>query len=151
VWVEHTPRTTPATAVLAVDRDAIRAFLRLRLPEYMVPEQVRFLASMPLTSNGKIDHRRLATLDVGDHAAAPVVPLQGEVQLRLGELWRELLELDDVGATVDFFSIGGHSIRAAQLLARIERAFAVKLPLKVFYANPTIAGLEQALANQPEA
>ena len=145
VWVEHTPRATPIAGGLALDRDAIRTFLRLRLPEYMVPEQIRFLARMPLTSNGKIDLGRLARTDAGAITASPLIPLEGDVQLRLGALWRELLGLDELGARTDFFTIGGHSIRATQLLARIEQSFAVKLTLKVFYANPTIAGLEQAL------
>jgi amino acid adenylation domain-containing protein len=144
LWMEHPLGDAPA--LVLTDAAAIRAHLRLTLPEYMVPEHVRFLARLPLTAVGKIDLRALPAPATLAERPLPRPPVT-EAQQRLASIWRDVLALEeDVGIADDFFELGGHSIRAMQLLARVADSFGVRVPLKQLIVEPTILGLERTLA-----
>ncbi|HYY99022.1 MAG TPA: phosphopantetheine-binding protein [Pyrinomonadaceae bacterium] len=76
---------------------------------------------------------------------------------RLAGMWRQVLEVESVGAEDDFFELGGDSVVATQLLTRVNEAFAIKLPLRDFFESPTVAGMallvvqKQAEQADPEA
>ena len=127
----------------------LREHLRARLPEHLVPAAVVELAALPLTPSGKIDRRALAALGVAAGAGTSPeahVPAAGPVEELLAEVFREVLGVERVGARDDFFALGGHSLAAAQVVARVRRLLGVELPLRRLFEAPTVAGLAAAVA-----
>ncbi|HKI06703.1 MAG TPA: amino acid adenylation domain-containing protein, partial [Thermoanaerobaculia bacterium] len=122
--------------------DDLRAWVRRSLPEYMVPTAWVALERLPLTPNGKVDRKALPapTVEAGS-AAEPRNP----VEELLAGMWCELLGLERVGIHDDFFDLGGHSLKATQLAARVRLAFGVDLPLRRLFESPTVAGLAQTI------
>ncbi|MDU9405875.1 non-ribosomal peptide synthetase [Pseudomonas sp. zfem004] len=110
--------------------DAVIAALAERLPAYMVPAQLIHLAQMPLGPSGKVDRKALP---------APVwqqrehVEPQTELQQQVAAIWREVLNLPQVGLHDDFFALGGHSLLATQIVSRSRQALDVELPLKALF------------------
>jgi amino acid adenylation domain-containing protein len=126
----------------------LREHLRQVLPDYMVPAAFVVLDALPLTGSGKIDHRALPEPDWG--AASGQVPAapRTPTQARLAAIIAELLELPaPVGITDNFFALGGHSLTATRLMARIRAAFGVDLPIRTLFTDPTVTGLAAALAD----
>jgi len=121
----------------------MRDHLRALLPDFMVPSAFVWLDALPLTPNGKVDRRALP--DPGaPAAAAPTAPRNPTEEVIAG-IWTEVLGVEDVGVEDDFFVLGGHSLRATQVLSRISRALEVELPLRVLFETPTVAGLAAAV------
>ncbi|ADO72626.1 non-ribosomal peptide synthetase [Stigmatella aurantiaca] len=146
VWMEHPHSPVSEYTWRPVEAGTLRQELRDSLPDYMVPEHIRFLSALPLTPSGKVDERALPELPLGPREPGRVVPPQGPVQERLAALWCDVLGLASVGVTDDFFELGGHSIHAIRLMARINEAFQVKLALRDLFRERTILGLEKRLA-----
>jgi amino acid adenylation domain-containing protein len=122
------------------------------LPAYLRPEVYVELDALPLTASGKLDRRRLPEPTADDLGARstdeePRTALEAEVAL----FWQEVLGVERVGRSDDFFGTGGNSLRALQVLNRIRATFGVKVKVSVFFAEPTVAALataiEEALAD----
>jgi amino acid adenylation domain-containing protein len=130
----------------------LAAFLRERLPPYMVPAAVVILAALPRTAGGKLDAAALPipSRDEVAGSGAFVAPATAAEE-RLAALWGEVLGRERIGAHDDFFALGGHSLHAVQALARIRRAFGVDLAVRALYETPTLAGLARAVAAAPPA
>ncbi|MBM7114473.1 amino acid adenylation domain-containing protein [Archangium primigenium] len=125
----------------------LRASLARVLPEYMVPSRFAVLERLPLTSSGKVDRRALPALtESGPGMSAPVVPPRDERERALVEIFEAVLGVGGVGATSDFFLLGGHSMLALRLIARIEATFGVQLPLATLFQTSTVEGLAVALS-----
>ncbi|MFI5496801.1 amino acid adenylation domain-containing protein [Actinoplanes sp. NPDC051859] len=122
----------------------VRAALARVLPEYMIPALLVPLDRLPRTPGGKIDRRALPEPHWGDHGTSSAAP-RGPVQERLAALWCAVLGLPAVGVHDSFFDLGGHSLTATRLIARITAEFGVALPLRALFATPTIAGLSEQL------
>ena len=120
----------------------LRAWLKDRLPEYMVPSVFVTLDALPLTPNGKVDRKALPEPEP-DRPPDPgrEIPPRGPIEEALAGLWAEALGRERVGAHDDFFEAGGHSLLAAHLLARVRDTFGTDLPLKALFDAPTVAGL----------
>jgi amino acid adenylation domain-containing protein/non-ribosomal peptide synthase protein (TIGR01720 family) len=129
-----------------VSVNALRQFLKERLPEYMVPAAFVFLDALPLNPNGKVDRRALPAPDAnsltGDTNFAPP---RDVVEQQLVEIWSEVLNLYPVGVNGNFFNLGGHSLLAVQLMSKIEQQFGIVLPLAALFQNPTIEQLAVTL------
>jgi amino acid adenylation domain-containing protein len=123
--------------------DDLLAWVARRLPDYMVPATIVALPKFPLTPNGKID--RSALPEPAWDSRAERVPPRGPVQTVLAGLCQELLGATEVGATDDFFRLGGHSLLGATLLATVRQYFGVELPIRALFETPTVAGLADAL------
>jgi amino acid adenylation domain-containing protein len=123
------------------DDAALRAFLRERLPDYMVPAVLVRLAELPLSPQGKVDVNALPAVDVDrtdpSLHVAPRTPFEEE----LVAIWREVLRVERVGVTDDFFALGGHSLLAVKMLFRVWDVFAIELPLASVFHHPTIEQL----------
>jgi len=122
----------------------LRAFLAARLPEYMVPAVFVPLESLPLSPSGKVDRRALSALAAPERARDPgaeLVAPRTPTEKALAEVWKELLGLEQVGAGDSFFELGGYSLLAIQVIARIRQAFGVEISLREVFATPTITGL----------
>jgi acyl carrier protein len=126
--------------------DGLRERLRELLPDYMVPAAFVVLCRLPLTGSGKIDHRALPEPDWGATAGAGAISPRTPVEERLAALFAEVLALPvPVGVTDNFFALGGHSLTATRLMARIRDVHGVELPLRALFEDPTVAGLAAAI------
>jgi amino acid adenylation domain-containing protein len=148
VWIEHPADAGegyPGFSFRHVDGAQLRAFARQRLPEHMVPTAFRFVTRLPRTSAGKLDEQRLALASGVATRNARFRPASTPTQDVLVEIWRAVLEGEAIGVLDDFFSLGGHSIRAVQMLLRVTQRLGVEVSLKEFYRDPTIVGLERLI------
>lgn len=130
-----------------IDNTEIRAFLRERLPEYMVPSKFIKLQFMPLTANFKIDKKALVALadkEIESSDNKYVVPVTRDEKLLAG-IWAEILKRDRIGINDNFFDLGGHSLLVTQAVYKIKNTFSVALPVNRFFQNPTIKGMIQEL------
>ena len=117
----------------------ILEFVRRRLPGYMVPSAFVFLDALPLTPNGKVDRRALPALRTVTPEAAERPRTATEAAV--AGIWADLLGLSQVGVNEDFFELGGYSLLAARLVARIEDVCHVTLPLRTLFEARTVARL----------
>ncbi len=122
--------------------DELRAALGRELPDYMVPAAWVFLAALPLTPNGKVDRRALPAPEPGEES---YVAPRSAVEERLAEIFAEVLHVERVGADDDFFALGGHSLKATQVLSRLRARLGVELRPRDLFAYPTVARLAAVL------
>ncbi|NOT29240.1 MAG: non-ribosomal peptide synthetase, partial [Planctomycetes bacterium] len=132
---ESTERPSPS---------ALAAHLAERLPEYMRPSAIVLLDELPITPGGKIDRARLPAPEA---LLVPTrrEPPRGASEELLATLWCELLKLESVGRDDDFFALGGHSLAATILSARVKKHLGVQLPLATLFRERTLANLARAL------
>ncbi|WP_164021876.1 non-ribosomal peptide synthetase, partial [Pyxidicoccus trucidator] len=123
------------------DAATLRAFLKERLPEYMVPSAFVPLETFPLTPNGKVDRKALPAPDASLLASASYVAPRTPTEEQLASVWAEVLRVERVGRGDDFFALGGHSLLATQVVARIRATFAIELPLRALFEAPTLEQL----------
>ncbi|HEX2080106.1 MAG TPA: phosphopantetheine-binding protein, partial [Longimicrobium sp.] len=121
---------------------ALRAHLRGRLPDYMVPAAFVVLDRLPLTPNGKVDRRALPAPDGSRESLetayqAPRTPLEET----LAAIWAEVLGVQQVGVHDRFFDLGGHSLLAIRVMSRVRSAVQVELPVRALFEAPTVAEL----------
>jgi amino acid adenylation domain-containing protein len=136
-----------AQADAALERNGLRAHLKMSLPDYMVPFAFVMLAALPLTPNGKVDRRALPVPEAGAGVVhqdyeAPRTP----VEEALSEIWREVLRLERVGVHDNFFELGGHSLLATRVMARVCEVLRVELPLRAMFEAPSILELGERVA-----
>ena len=126
----------------ALEPMAMRATLQARLPDYMVPVVFIRLEALPLTVNGKVDRGRLPSPETVEHLRdREFVAPRTAVEERLTALVTELLGVQPIGVTDNFFLLGGHSLLGTQLIARLRQAFGVNLGLRSVFDHPTIEDL----------
>ncbi|MEV4643213.1 amino acid adenylation domain-containing protein, partial [Actinoplanes sp. NPDC049548] len=131
-----------AYTVSGVDGDALRAFAAERLPAYMVPSAFVGLDRLPVTVNGKLDH---AALPDPEHAGLSGRPPATPAEEALCGLYAEILGVDRVPADRSFFELGGDSLSAMRLVARIRAVFDADLSVADLFATPTVAGVARCL------
>ena len=130
----------------------LRRFLQRTLPGFMVPARLMVLDSLPLTAGGKLDKSRLpAPPRTRDTASASFTLPAGEVQTTVARVWSEVLGSPEIGADDNFLEIGGHSLRAAQIVARLRDVFDVDVPIAAMFAHPTIARLSAFITSSGHA
>lgn len=121
----------------------LRARLREKLPDHMLPAAIVVLDAIPLTENGKIDRRSLPEPSMAGASAEPPVAPRNAVEEFVSEIFAELLGVEQIGIHDNFFDLGGHSLLATQAVSRSRKAFRVELTLRKFFEAPTVAGLSQ--------
>ncbi|MGO0633783.1 amino acid adenylation domain-containing protein [Pseudomonas sp. SAR267] len=134
----------------ALDANALRSFLRGRLPDYMLPGAYVALARMPLTNNGKLDHKALPQPGPQAFAAASYEAPQGERETLLAQLWGELLQVEQVGRQDRFFELGGHSLLAMRMLAQVRQRLGLELALGELFADDSLAAVAASLGSHAE-
>jgi len=130
----------------AVDVEALRRFLKERLPPYMEPSAIVSLPALPLTYSGKVDHRALPPPGP-EHfrSAGRYVAPREPVEEVVAGLWTEVLGLERVGVEEGFFELGGHSLLATRVVARARELFRTELALRDLLEAPTVAGMAAVL------
>ncbi|HVH11654.1 MAG TPA: condensation domain-containing protein, partial [Longimicrobium sp.] len=124
------------------DGDALRAHLRQRLPEYMVPSAFVPLDALPLSPNGKLARRALPAPAFDAAGEAYVAPRTAAEEVLAG-IWAEVLRVERVGIRDRFFELGGHSLLATRVVARVREVFGIELPLRAVFEGPTVAELAE--------
>ncbi|HWL15344.1 MAG TPA: amino acid adenylation domain-containing protein [Opitutus sp.] len=127
----------------------LRTALVERLPRYMVPAYFEWVPTIPLTANGKIDRKALPKPGGSAERSRDTVPPRNATERALLALWQDVLGVATIGIHDNFFDLGGQSLKAVRLRAKIEHALNVTVSLRDLFARPTIAELAQAIA-QPE-
>lgn len=127
-------------------RTELQQVMQQQLPAYMVPSAFMFLATMPITANGKIDRRALPPPETMQRSTeVPFVEPTSLVQIQLAALWEELLAVRPIGIQDNFFLSGGHSLLAARMLDKITQIFGKKITLETLFTGPTIEHLAHFL------
>ncbi len=131
---------------------ALRDFLRISLPEYMVPTVFVRLAALPLGLHGKLDRAALpAPNDANILRENAFVAPRTPVEERVGRILSGLLRLEQVGMEDNFFLLGGHSLLGTQMIARVRDDFGVELPLRTLFETPTVRGLSAEIERRISA
>jgi hypothetical protein len=125
----------------------LRAALARQLPEYMIPSQLLLLDAMPLTPNGKVDRKALQQLPLAIEDDTTHEPPLTQTEVRLAEVWRDILGARNVGRHDNFFAAGGHSLLATALNVRIVEAFDVHTNLRDVFLHPRLADLADHIDN----
>jgi thioesterase domain-containing protein/acyl carrier protein len=147
---EDTPGSKRLVAYLVADSkyitDELRAVVRAKLPEYMMPSAFIYLDEVPLTGNGKVDRK---ILPAPDKSAAELdetyVAPRNKAEQIVADIWQEVLGIKRVGVYDNFFELGGHSLIAVRIFAQIEKRFGKKLPLASLFRAPTVEALATLL------
>ncbi|NEN85515.1 non-ribosomal peptide synthetase [Paenibacillus elgii] len=123
-----------------------RSELRRKLPDYMVPTAIVVMAVLPLSPNGKVDRKALPAPEIGPATDVDYVAPRTPVEAKLSELWKEVLGLSAaVGVKDNFFDLGGHSLRATTLGAKIHQSLNVSLSLRQMFQYPTLELMAQTI------
>jgi amino acid adenylation domain-containing protein/non-ribosomal peptide synthase protein (TIGR01720 family)/FkbM family methyltransferase len=132
------------------DREGIIAFLKDKLPEYMIPALIVELDSLPLTANGKVDKKALPDPDVSELISNDYAAPRNEAEQALVEIWQELLDVERIGIHDNFFELGGDSIITIQVVSRARRE-GYELQIGDVFTYQTIARLSSLLEQRSNA
>ncbi|MEJ7558098.1 MAG: amino acid adenylation domain-containing protein [Pedobacter sp.] len=127
-------------------KDKAVAFLKTRLPEYMIPAFWVELDSLPTTAIGKVD--RKALIAIRQISKPTYIAPRNELEIKLATAWRELLKIDKIGVNDNFFELGGHSLLAMRMLSWIRRELKAEIEIKELFENATVAALASRLADK---
>jgi amino acid adenylation domain-containing protein/non-ribosomal peptide synthase protein (TIGR01720 family) len=131
--------------------EAVRDFMKQKLPDYMVPAMFVILDTLPLTMNGKVDRAALrtsnsASMSLQNCLVAPRNPVEEVVT----GIFAEVLQVERIGIHEDFFDLGGHSLLTTRIMSRVMETFMIDLPLRTLFDSPTAAQLSQAIVAREE-
>jgi hypothetical protein len=135
---------TRATAV-EPDSDLLRASLRETLPDYMIPTAFVVLDRFPETPNRKIDRNALPTPEARASSSTDFRAPDSQLEETIASAWCEVLALPRVGATDNFFDIGGHSLLTIQVHAKLKDLLEQKISLVDLFRHPTVRSLARFL------
>jgi amino acid adenylation domain-containing protein len=125
----------------------LQAFLKGRLPDYLMPSAFVMVEAFPLSANGKLDRQKLpppeqAYIESGRAFVAPRTPVEEEV----ARIWAEVLNVPRVGIHNNFFDLGGHSLMATEIVSRMRRDFQVDVTIRTVLESPTVAELARLIS-----
>ncbi|HSS47452.1 MAG TPA: amino acid adenylation domain-containing protein, partial [Thermoanaerobaculia bacterium] len=125
----------------AVTAGVLREYLSERLPAYMVPALYRTLPQLPLTPSGKVDRKALGKLRPGRADMITGGLPRTSTEALVAGIFAEVLRVERVGISEDFFALGGHSLLATQVASRVRSVFGLELPVRAVFETPTVEGL----------
>lgn len=125
--------------------DSLRQHAMAKLPAEMVPAAFIVVEAIPLNVNGKVDREALPRPSDRPELATTYEVPENDLQRKLSLIWQDLLGLNAIGVNDNFFDLGGHSLMAARLIARIESRFGMNMPIATLFEAPTVAQLAQRL------
>jgi amino acid adenylation domain-containing protein/non-ribosomal peptide synthase protein (TIGR01720 family)/FkbM family methyltransferase len=122
-------------------KDQLINTLKAQLPEYMVPALWVELEDLPLTPNGKIDRKALPDPDATELLNQRFVAPRNELEEKLAAIWKEILQVEQVGVHDNFFELGGHSLLVMRLISSVRRELKIELAIATFFELVTIEEL----------
>ncbi|MEM9921871.1 MAG: amino acid adenylation domain-containing protein, partial [Bacteroidota bacterium] len=126
----------------------LHAFLQARLPSYMLPTHYIPLDALPMTSNGKVDHRALPGVPSDASSAQLLVGARNAKEAAMLDIWQQLLGTQQLGVTDNFFEKGGHSLKVVQLVNQVQKQLNAQLEIADVFAHPTIAEMVLRLKDE---
>ena len=123
--------------------EVLRHQLQQKLPAYMIPVAIIQLDVLPSTPHGKVDRKALALRDVSLKTVESYVAPQTQTERLIAQLWSEILNIEKVGRNDHFFNLGGHSLRAIQIISRLNQHFRVRIPLRDIFHIPLLYAFAQ--------
>jgi amino acid adenylation domain-containing protein len=127
----------------------LRHFLGTKLPDYMVPVSFKIMDHFPTTLNGKVDRKALPSpVDTISQLSAIHIPPMNKREKELTKIWSEVLKFKNIGITDNFFEMGGNSLIATMLIARINKGLGINLPLRILFEKQTIAEIANEIENR---
>ena len=129
----------------------LQNLVRKSLPEYMVPAAFVELKQLPLSPNGKINRRLLPAPDDSSFERSTVVQPRNDLESTLLRIWKRVLGVENIGVHDDFFDLGGHSLKAARVLAEVEKEIGAELPLSALFRGATVESLARIIQSQSES
>jgi hypothetical protein len=134
-----------------VEVSELRAYVRERLPEYMVPQALVLLEQIPLTANGKIDRKALPSPDGPSPELATYVAPRTELEQQIAGVWQEVLGAEKVGLHDNFFDLGGHSILLIEASSKLRLALKRELSVVDMFRHPTVSAMAVFLSAEKSA
>ncbi|OXA98969.1 hypothetical protein B0A72_22935, partial [Flavobacterium pectinovorum] len=131
-----------------INKTILREYLQSKLPDYMVPGFFVELESIPLTTNGKIDRKALPNVTGRDLIRKAFLAARNETEHKLTVIFQEVLGIDNVGISDNFFEMGGHSLMVGQVLNKMHQNLNMQISFKDFFAYPTIEGIVKNLSRK---
>jgi amino acid adenylation domain-containing protein len=138
-----------APNVETLETNEVHAWLKKRLPDYMVPAIIVKMDEFPLSPNGKIDRQRLPKPDF-DLIQRDYTGPTNAIERTLCAMWSDLLKLERVGIHDNFFDLGGHSLLATRMVSRLFSVFGIELPVRVLFGVPTVSEMARTIAAKQE-
>ncbi|TNE55275.1 MAG: amino acid adenylation domain-containing protein [Bacteroidetes bacterium] len=134
------------------DEEVFHQKLSKQLPEYMIPTVWVFLDRLPVNASGKLDRKALPQANPGIRKSSQTIRLpENETQKILVDLWKSMLPVQEISTEDNFFEIGGHSLKASILVARIQKEFGVQISLLDLFKKPSILELEFLIDSSKES
>ncbi len=131
-----------------LDKQDLRISLSKELPDYMIPGYFVFLEFIPLTPNGKVDKKSLPEISEADAIRNTYVAPRNEVEEELVNIWQEILGIEKISITDNFFALGGHSLKVTQIINKIKVCLNKEVKLKDVFEYPTILDLVSHLTEK---
>lgn len=141
------PSASVATGTLSRE---LRERLKQQLPDFMVPSAIVLLEEFPLTPNGKVDRKALPKPVASARTEEVSIAPESELEKIIAEIWKEVLQVEQVGFNENFFDLGGHSLLLAQVHSRLRQTLGVDLPILKLFQFPTVHSLAEALGTKTE-
>ncbi|MDN4524087.1 non-ribosomal peptide synthetase [Fictibacillus fluitans] len=145
IWVQHFLHEDMDVRWTPIHAEQLEGNIKRRLPHYMVPNQIVFLRELPTNANGKVDKKALAKPEFIPSSKRDFIPPQTDLEAEILDIWIEVLKLDEIGVTENFFDLGGHSLKATAILARINASLQCNLTLRELFEGLTIRRLAQMI------
>lgn len=129
------------------DENKLRTYLKQQIPDFMIPAHFIEMEKFPLTANGKVDKSALPNPEVSSEKRQIVKP-QSNLERKLVNIWKEVLQIDEISIYDSFFDLGGHSLGVIQIQGKLKDELDIDLDVVDIFKYPTIHGLAQYLENQ---
>ncbi|WP_040496710.1 non-ribosomal peptide synthetase, partial [Fulvivirga imtechensis] len=165
VLCQH-PKIRDAAVIADIDQNSLTAFVvgemdqkesLLRrhmasfLPTYMLPHRFVMLSELPKTVHGKVDRSSLASVSKSEVNTGNHVPPTGELELTIAKIWKDVLGVSEIGVHNNFFDLGGNSIKAIQIISRLQKEQNVKIEVRDLFINPTLAKLSEVIEQSTQS
>ncbi len=134
-----------------INTEKLRLKLAVYLPEYMIPTSLIQLPKLPLTPTNKVDRLALQKVSIKAERSTEYHPPENEAEERLVRIFEEVLKVEQVGTSDSFYELGGHSLKAASLIARLHKELNVEIPMKELFINPTVKDLSEYIKGMKES
>ncbi len=131
--------------------DELREYLAKELPNYMIPSYFILLDKLPLTPNGKLDRKALAEINTNTNPETEYEAPRNSNEEKLAAIWKDVLRVEKLGINDNFFALGGHSLKAANLAAKIHKALNIEISLREIFKAPTIKGISEYIKSSEES
>ncbi|MCK4258962.1 MAG: amino acid adenylation domain-containing protein [Halanaerobiales bacterium] len=126
----------------------LRTHLVQELPDYMIPSHFMQIERIPFTHNGKIDRRALPKPEGGIDTEVEYVAPTNEIEEKLITIWQKLLMIEEIGINYNFFEMGGHSLKAVQVVNLVHKEFNIQISLQDIFTAPTIKELSKLIQSK---